>query len=153
MKYAADRAVFNKLCGYLAQGMSLNKACEQDGMPTVFTVCNWLRQDAELRELYWVAKVESADHFAEKIVEILEDPSLRDRDSAAAARVRVDALKWVAAKLKPKRYGDRIEHSGEVTHHYVAQPIPVEQRNSDATRSANGVASPNGSSANGHSAR
>ena len=34
-----------------------------------------------------------------------------------AARLRVDARKWVAAKLKPKVYGDRVEAaiSGAVT--------------------------------------
>jgi hypothetical protein len=36
------------------------------------------------------------------------------------ARLKVDARKWVAAKLKPKKYGDKLqtEHSGEITTKY-----------------------------------
>ena len=30
-----------------------------------------------------------------------------------AAKLRVDARKWVASKMKPKAYGDRIQHTGE----------------------------------------
>jgi len=27
------------------------------------------------------------------------------------SRLRIDARKWVASKLKPKKYGDRIDHT------------------------------------------
>lgn len=27
-------------------------------------------------------------------------------------RLRIDTRKWLASKLKPKKYGDKIEHSG-----------------------------------------
>lgn len=33
------------------------------------------------------------------------------------SRLRVDARKWIAAKLKPKKYGEKVEHehSGRLT--------------------------------------
>ncbi len=42
----------------------------------------------------------------ERIVEVAEQAT--DRDSAQAARVKVDAYKWVASKLHPQRYGDQL---------------------------------------------
>lgn len=60
--------------------------------------------------------------LAEEILELADAPIPTDNDgrmdSAAvqAARLRVDARKWIAAKLKPKRYGDRqtLEHEGSI---------------------------------------
>lgn len=33
------------------------------------------------------------------------------------SRLRVDARKWIASKLKPKKYGDKteVEHTGKVS--------------------------------------
>lgn len=78
-------------------------------------------QYARAREL-------QADVLAEEIIDIAdEDPAVRLEtqrnggetmviDSAAVAhqRLRVDARKWFASKVAPKRYGDKldVEHSG-----------------------------------------
>lgn len=45
---------------------------------------------------------------------ILETANRATATNAAAARVKIDAYKWRAARLKPKVYGDRIvqEHTG-----------------------------------------
>jgi hypothetical protein len=51
-----------------------------------------------------------ADRLASEILEIADDPS----DDANSRRVRVDARKWVAAKLMPRKYGDRMEQAGTV---------------------------------------
>lgn len=35
-----------------------------------------------------------------------------DKDNIQRSRLQVDARKWIAAKLKPNRYGDKVELSG-----------------------------------------
>lgn len=62
--------------------------------------------------------------MAEEIVEIADDGANDidgdkvDHENVQRSRLRVDARKWVAARLLPKRYGDRIqadvEHRGRV---------------------------------------
>ena len=52
-----------------------------------------------------LARQASADLFAERILELAEEVVAGKLDPAAA-RVAIDALKWTASKLKPKRYGD-----------------------------------------------
>ncbi len=36
-----------------------------------------------------------------------------DHEHVQRSRLRVDTRKWAAGKLAPKRYGDKIQHTGE----------------------------------------
>ncbi len=75
------------------------------------TIFNWLsdpRRDA-FRQHYTRAREDQADAFADKIVEIIETNGMDPADK----RVRMDALKWIAGKRKPKVYGDKV--TNEVT--------------------------------------
>jgi hypothetical protein len=120
-------ALMTALCEHIANGESLRKACQHDGMPDKATVLRWMGgEGAEaklLRDHYARVKEESAEVYADEIVEIAdEDPGRNeltgtvDAGAVAHQRLRVDARKWVASKLKPKKYGDRqeIEHSGGI---------------------------------------
>jgi hypothetical protein len=81
-------------------------------------------------EQYARAREEQADGYADEIVAIADEPPqlvTKDDgedvevslDSAAIQRqrLRIDARKWVASKLKPKKYGDKVDHKhgGTVT--------------------------------------
>jgi len=57
-----------------------------------------------VRQQYARAKEKAADKLADEIVEIADNATPQD---AHVARLKVDARKWVAAKLLPKKYGDR----------------------------------------------
>jgi hypothetical protein len=79
---------------------------------------------------YARAKEESADAFVEDMLDIADDGSndwmeQKDKDGEAIgwrengeaiqrSRLRVDTRKWIASKLKPKKYGEKIEttHQG-----------------------------------------
>lgn len=82
-------------------------------MPAKSTVFGWLRKHEEFRNQYELAREERAESHADDIVDIADDPSLDPNDK----RVRIEARKWIASKLAPKRYGDRqqIEHSGALS--------------------------------------
>jgi hypothetical protein len=47
--------------------------------------------------------------LADEIIAIADEPVLF-AEQVARNRLRVDARKWMAGKLRPKRYGDKIEH-------------------------------------------
>ncbi len=36
-----------------------------------------------------------------------------DHEHVQRSRLRVDTRKWAAGKLAPKRYGDKLQHTGE----------------------------------------
>jgi len=64
----------------------------------------WLESSESVRQQYARAKEKAADKMADEIVEIADNATPQD---AHVARLKVDARKWVAAKLLPKKYGDR----------------------------------------------
>lgn len=111
------------ICKRLAEGESLRSICRDDAMPTKSTVCKWLF-DSDKRafaDQYARAREVQAELMAEEIVEISDDTSRDDivdpltlqvkpnNEWLARSRLRVDARKWVASKLLPKKYGDRVQ--------------------------------------------
>lgn len=107
------------ICERLSQGDSLVKICRDETMPRRERVHEWIRENGDFAERYARAREDQADHFADEIVAIADEEPDSNR-----ARVRVDARKWVAAKLKPKRYGERttLEHEGQITQFVVEVP-------------------------------
>lgn len=104
-EFAPDMA--NLICERIADGESLRKICEEAEMPDRSTVRRWLSQQPEFRVQYAHAREEQADVYAERIVD--EAASAQD---AALGRLKMDALKWAASKLAPKRYGEKVALTG-----------------------------------------
>ena len=57
---------------------------------------------------YARAKEDSSDALADDIQDI-GDKVLTGEYEANNARVAIDAKKWIASKLKPKKYGDKLD--------------------------------------------
>lgn len=75
------------------------------------TVHRWIQDDEAFRDKYARAREEQGDWFADKIAGYALDEGREPADITA----RVNALKWLAAKRKPKVYGERVtqEHVGK----------------------------------------
>lgn len=114
----------DQICAAISQGLSLRTICSADDMPCMATIFNWLRTNPQFLEQYEKAKEEQADALAEEMLDIADDGSNdwmertgKDGESIGWAvngehvqrsRLRLDTRKWIASKLKPKKYGDRI---------------------------------------------
>lgn len=70
-------------------------------------------------EQYARARESAADIFE---TDIIEAALSCGPETASSDRVKIDALKWVAARRAPKKYGDRtsLEHTGK-----DGAPLPV----------------------------
>jgi len=117
------------ICEQLADGRSLRSICSADEMPDTSTVCRWLAANEEFREQYARARELQADALFDEILEIADDglndwierkgadgQSLGWVENGEALRrsaLRVDARKWMASKLQPKKYGDKVALTGE----------------------------------------
>ena len=102
--------VFDTICERITNGESLRKICEDEHMPNRSNVFRWMAQEGaeELRDQYARARDAQADAYADDCVYIADNAK-----DAAIARVQIDARKWHASKLAPKKYGDKIQHTGE----------------------------------------
>lgn len=75
-------------------------------MPSMSTVFKWLSQNSDFAEKYAHAREVQADVMDAEILKVAREVTNED---AQAARVKIDAFKWRASKLAPKKYGDRQE--------------------------------------------
>lgn len=98
----------------------MRTVCLAEDMPVMSTVFKWLREKKDFSEQYAKAKAESADALVEQMLDIADDGrndtyedadgnQRTDTDVIARSRLRVDTRKWIAAKLKPKKYGERVD--------------------------------------------
>lgn len=107
--YTDEKA--DAICERIVAGESMRAICADPDMPAISTVFRWLSLNTQFSEQYARAKEEQAEAFADEIVRIA-DKDVPDEDTAvltARDRLRVDARKWVASKLKPKKYGDKVQ--------------------------------------------
>jgi hypothetical protein len=73
-------------------------------MPDTETVRKWLREFPDFLANYARAREEQADFYADEMVTIADE----SKDSNKA-RLQIDARKWKASKMAPKKYGDKLD--------------------------------------------
>jgi hypothetical protein len=112
-----------EICDLIAGGFkSLKTLCEENPhWPDQRTIRDWVRNKKEFSHMYAQAKDDQADLFVEEMLEIADNSSndtiTKTRQDGSEyevcnnewinrSRLRVDTRKWIAAKFKPKKYGD-----------------------------------------------
>lgn len=105
-------------------GKSLRSVCELNSVkPSTFLL--WVSNDSVLSEQYARAMQVRADtHFSE-IVEISDKQEIgtvetakewgteiKTADMVEHRKLRIDARKWVIARMNPRKYGDKLELAG-----------------------------------------
>lgn len=119
-----------KICRRIAEGETLKQICRDERMPPESTVRTWALDDrAGFSARYARAREMQLDTWADEITEIAEDGrndwmeretrsgrvvTVLNEEAVARSRLRVDSRKWLLSKLKPERYGDKLELSGKL---------------------------------------
>jgi hypothetical protein len=117
--YSAEIA--NTIGDRLAGGESLRVICADAGMPDRTTVSRWLARYEEFRDQYAFAREWQTECLVDKILEIARDSSgdyvekrlpdgkvvrVVDHENIARDRLRINTLKWIAARMAPRKYGN-----------------------------------------------
>lgn len=102
--------------------------CADDGFPADRTVYRWLEAHEEFRQQYARAREVQADTLSDEILDISNTPvigaktktgkdgvEVTEGDMIEHRRLQVDARKWLASKLAPKKYGDKTDHNVAVS--------------------------------------
>lgn len=95
------------ICERLALGESLRAICRDDDMPAMATIFRWLGANERFRDQYAHAREAQADALADDILDIA-DTAKETNEAVRKAQLRIESRKWIAAKLKPKKYNDRV---------------------------------------------
>lgn len=119
VRSVADRTVIaQQVFSEMRQGLSAYKACVKVGVPQG-TFNGWLNEDRALAEDYARAREELHEFIAAEILAIADAPVPSNEKGGAdpgaiqKQRLQVDARKWLLSKLAPKKWGDKIEVSGD----------------------------------------
>lgn len=115
----------DKICECLANGDSLRKICASGNMPAASTVWLWLSENKAFSEQYARAREKQAEFYADEIVEIA-DSVIASSDEVLKARLQIDARKWHASKLAPKKYGDKVTQDVNHSGHVATTDVPLD---------------------------
>lgn len=107
-----SQEIADAICEAIAGGKSLRQVCAQDDMPSTATVIRWTQEKPEFRERYARAREAMGDYYFDLIVEAAGDVT---PENAQAVRAKVDALKWVCARLRPAAYCEKVAVAAEIT--------------------------------------
>ncbi len=99
-------SIAEQICERIAEGEPLTRICKDQQIPAYRTVLGWRVANEEFSHLYARAREDAADTLADQIRELAGRVERGDLEPNAG-RVAIDALKWIASKLKPRQYGDR----------------------------------------------
>jgi hypothetical protein len=105
--------VIDEIVKRISEGESMRSVCRDKRMPSIDAVMNWQRDDPDFAYRCARARELQAEVMDEKILSVAERVENGEMDPHAA-RVVLSAYQWRAAKLAPKKYGEKIETTHQV---------------------------------------
>jgi len=140
--YTQEKA--DAICMLLAGGMSLNKICKRDDMPSMPTVGLWTKENSDFLHKYTRAREAQADAIFDECLDIADEAAndilyddngqaMLNNVSVQRAKLRIDTRFRIAGKLNSK-YADKgagVADVLNVTHNNLtidARALDGEQR-------------------------
>lgn len=117
----------NSILEMMQSGKSLRNSCDAHGVSSGAFML-WVSEDRNLAEQYKAAREAMIDKIADDTVALSEVDPERGPDGKVDSgwvsnqRLKIDTRKWLLSKLAPKKYGDKIEVSGDADN-----PLKIER--------------------------
>ena len=102
----------------MRSGLSAFKACKAAGV-NQSTFNDWLNADPALAADYARAREDLIESMAQEVLDLADSEvpadeyGKKDWQAIQKHKLQVDTRKWLLSKLSPKKYGDKIEVSGD----------------------------------------
>ena len=114
--------IYTHIFNEIIEGRALRTILKTDtGMPPAITFFDWISKDDEKAKQYAHACELRAESIFDEIIEIADDKSrdititengeIANNEFIQRSRIRIDARKWIASKLNPKKFGEKIDHT------------------------------------------
>ena len=135
-----DPDIARSMCEQLSEGIPLREICRQEGFPAWRTVYDWMRKDPDLSTAIAHARDVGYDAMAEECLQIADTPLLGEEvsesetpegtdedgnvivkrtvtikkvDMLGHRKLQIETRLKLLAKFNPKKYGDKVVHSGD----------------------------------------
>ena len=114
-----NQEIADKICELISTtSKSMRTICNEVGINYISHL-RWTREHEEYCTQYARAKEDQSDLLIEEMIEIADDSSgdedvtengvRLNSEYVQRSRIRIDTRKWIASKLKPKKYGDKVD--------------------------------------------
>ena len=116
-QFYKSQTVWPQVLEAISNGASLTEAMRQPNMPSLAWAKRQLQRDSDLQRAYQASIVERAQALADQIVQLSDSQPPPDLEGAALSawvqqlKLRLWARTWVAAKLAPRQWGERLDVS------------------------------------------
>lgn len=114
--------IATEICRRITEGESVRSISRDESMPSIATIYSWIGRNPEFLKQYEKAKEEQVETLADEMLEIADDARndfvekalksgesivVGDSEMVNRSRLRVDTRKWIAERMKPKKYGPK----------------------------------------------
>lgn len=120
--------IVNTVCERIMEGEAIREIMKDKSLPNFNTLLIWISNDEKKSNQYAKAMEIRSELLFEEMLEIADDGSndhmtitrgneqynVENKEFTSRSRLRVDTRKWYLSKLNPKKFGDKVEHSGDV---------------------------------------
>jgi hypothetical protein len=114
-----DPQVGDEICAKIANGMSIIRAAREAGFPGGVTIYRWAWRNEAFAEQLAIAREMQCEHYAQEIIDLSDVPLMAKKakkladgsvevtqfDNVERTRLMMDARKWYAAHVHPRKYG------------------------------------------------
>ena len=122
----------SEICAKVLEGMrgglSTFKSCEAAGV-SHSTFIHWVGEDTELAHNYAHAREDLLERMAQEVIDLSDKEvpetgdGKKDWQAIQKHKLQVDTRKWLLSKLAPRKYGDKLELSGDPDRPLAIQKI------------------------------
>lgn len=116
----------NAIVHWIGEGKTLRDYCRKEDSPGYVTIYDWMREDKVFDERIARARDAGYDIIAEEALAISNTPLIGERvtesedgksitreDMLGHRKLQIETRLKLLAKWNPKKYGDRLTHSGD----------------------------------------
>lgn len=129
------RELADEICRRLSEGETLTSICSGPDMPSKAAVLLWVREDRDgFSDRYAHARDLQLDGIADEMLDLADDArndwmerqsgdgtiTVVDHEHVTRTKLRIETRKWLLVKLKPQRYGEKIEQTHKADDAFVA---------------------------------
>ncbi|WP_332763949.1 hypothetical protein [Phenylobacterium sp.] len=115
--------MLERICERLIGGESMKTICGDESMPAATMVYLEMSRNVEFRTAITCAREAQQEALIDETVDMADKATVEDHQ---VVKLRIWARQWRAAKLAPKKYGDKLELGGALTVNHEAALAELE---------------------------
>jgi hypothetical protein len=100
--------IADDICALISDGQSLQTISEMPGFPTRRSMRRWLSEHPDFERDYEIARRQRTDNLIDEAIAIADTVDGSDNAAVQKARLQIETRRWLASKLLPERFGDKL---------------------------------------------